>query len=77
MVSIPSLWLPILLSAAIVFVASSVLHMVLPVHRRDFRQLTREDDVMSALRAFGIAPGDYLVPCAALTAEVFGWLWPR
>jgi hypothetical protein len=30
MVSIPSLWLPILLSAVAVFVASSLIHMVLP-----------------------------------------------
>src|SRR5262249_7247918 len=64
MVSILSLWLPILLSAVIVFVASSVLHMVLPFHRRDFRQLAREDEVMNTLRPFKIAPGDYLGPCA-------------
>jgi hypothetical protein len=64
MVSIASLWLPILLSAVIVFVASFILHMVLPFHRHDFRQLAREDEVMNALRAFDIAPGDYLVPCA-------------
>ena len=31
--------LPILLSAVIVFVVSSVLHMVLPYHKNDYRQL--------------------------------------
>ncbi len=63
MVPISSLWLPILLSAVIVFVASSVLHMVLPLHRSDLRQLPREDDVMQALRPFAIPPGDYSLPC--------------
>ena len=33
MVSIPSLWLPILLSAVGVFLVSSIIHMVLPYHR--------------------------------------------
>lgn len=64
MVSIASLWLPIVLSAVVVFIASSILHMVLPFHQRDFRQLAREDEVMNALRPFDIAPGDYLVPGA-------------
>jgi hypothetical protein len=64
MVSIASLWLPILGSAVIVFVASSILHMLLPFHRGDFRQLAREEEVMNALRPFNIAPGDYLVPSA-------------
>jgi hypothetical protein len=64
MVSLTALWLPILLSAVIVFVASSILHMVLPFHKNDFRRLPAEDEVMAALRKFQIPPGDYLVPCA-------------
>jgi hypothetical protein len=63
MVSIVSLALPILLSAVFVFIASSIIHMVLPVHRNDFRQVPDEDNVMEALRRFKIAPGDYLLPC--------------
>jgi len=39
MVPLAALWLPILLSAIIVFVASSVMHMLLPYHRSDYRQL--------------------------------------
>ena len=39
MVSIVSLWLPIVLSAVIVFVLSSVVHMMVPVHKNDFRAL--------------------------------------
>jgi hypothetical protein len=64
MVSMASLWLPILVSAVIVFVASSILHMLLPFHRGDFRRLAAEEEVMDALRRFNIAPGDYLVPSA-------------
>ncbi len=70
MVPIVSLWLPILLSAVIVFLASSLLHMVLPFHRSDFRKLGSEDEVMAALRRFNIPPGDYLVPCAGTPKEM-------
>jgi hypothetical protein len=56
------LWLPILLSAVFVFIASSVIHMVLPYHRNDFRRLEKEDEVMDALRPFGIEPGEYVFP---------------
>lgn len=62
MVPVTSLWLPILVSAVIVFVASSIVHMALPFHRNDLKKLPREDDVMAALRAFNIPPGDYGVP---------------
>ena len=50
MVTLPSLWLPILLSGVLVFVGSSVIHMFLRYHRNDFRQLPDEDAVMDALR---------------------------
>jgi len=36
MVAIMSLWIPILLSAVIVFIVSSIIHMLLPYHRTDF-----------------------------------------
>lgn len=64
MVSIVSLWIPILLSAVIVFVASSIIHMFLNYHRNDFGRVPSEDEVMEALRKFNIPPGDYVIPCA-------------
>jgi len=64
MVSIPSLWLPILLSAVAVFVASSLIHMVLPYHKSDYKRLPSEDGVMGALRSFDLPPGDYMFPMA-------------
>ena len=57
MVSLTALWLPILVSAALVFVASSILHMVLPFHKSDYRKLPEEEKVMDALRAAGVTPG--------------------
>ena len=63
MVSILSLWLPILLSAVFVFIVSSVIHMVLGYHKNDFKRVPDEDGVMEALARFNIPPGDYTVPC--------------
>ena len=63
MVPLTSLWLPILASAVLVFVASAILHMVLPLHRRDFRKVPAEDQVMDALRPFNVPAGDYMLPC--------------
>jgi hypothetical protein len=57
MVSITALWLPILISAVIVFVASSILHMVLPFHKSDYRKLPEEDKVVDAVRSAGVTPG--------------------
>lgn len=62
MIDVTQLWLPILVSSVLVFLASSVVHMVTPWHKGDYRRLTNEDGVMQALRPFGIVPGDYMVP---------------
>jgi hypothetical protein len=64
MVPIVSLWLPILVSAVFVFLASSFIHMVLPIHAGDYRRLPSEDAVMESLRKHNIPPGDYLLPRA-------------
>ena len=61
MVSLTQLWVPIILSAVIVFLASSLIHMVFKWHNADYRRLPDEDAVRAAL----------------LTAGTFGWLWPR
>jgi hypothetical protein len=62
MVSLIDLWLPILVSAAAVWVAAAVAWMALPHHKGDFRQLPNEDGVMEAIRRLGIAPGMYFFP---------------
>lgn len=62
MVPLASLGLPILLSAVIVFVASSIIHMVLPYHRSDYQPLPDEDKLLAALRAAGLTRGLYHFP---------------
>ena len=63
MVPLMSLWLPILVAAVLVFIASSIIHMLLPYHRSDYGTVPAEDDVMDALRKAGVTPGDYVIPC--------------
>ena len=55
-------WLPILLSAVFVFIASSIIHMVLPYHRSSYRKLSEEDKVRVAIRASNPSPGLYNFP---------------
>jgi len=55
-----ALWLPIVVSAVIVFVASSIMHMVLPYHRSDYKKLAEEDKAREALR--GLPRGLYSMP---------------
>lgn len=62
MVSLAALWLPILLSTVLAFVASSVIHMVLGYHSTDWRRFPNEDGVRDALRSFNLPPGDYAGP---------------
>jgi hypothetical protein len=64
MVSLLSLWLPILLSAVVVFIISSLLHMVFMYHESDFKGLPQEDEVMDALRPFNLEEGEYVMPKA-------------
>lgn len=62
MVPLTALWLPILVAAVLVFVASYLIHMVLGYHRTDYRKVPSEDAAMDALRSLNLAPGDYHVP---------------
>jgi hypothetical protein len=64
MVPITSLALPILLSAVFVFVASSIVHMVLGYHKHDFNKVANEDELLEAFRRLNVTPGDYCAPYA-------------
>jgi len=65
MVSLTTLWLPILLSAAAVFAVSSALHMLLRHHAGDFGPVPDEDGVREALKSVALTPGEYVIPHAA------------
>jgi hypothetical protein len=62
MVPLTALWLPILLSAVIVFIASSIMHMLLPYHRSDYSALPDEEKTLAALRATPLKRGLYVFP---------------
>ena len=68
--SVAALWLPILVSAALVFVVSSIIHMGPFWHKSDYPRLASEDRVLDALRPIGIPPGDYMMPRPASAAEM-------
>jgi hypothetical protein len=70
MVSLAALWLPILLSAVLVFVVSSIIHMATRWHANDFERVTAEDALMDALRPFNLPPGDYAAPMPESTAHM-------
>lgn len=70
MVSLMSLWLPILVSAVFVFIVSSIIHMLLQYHNNDFRGLNDEEGVMNALRPFNLEPGEYVFPKAESHKEM-------
>jgi hypothetical protein len=70
MTELNALWLPILLSAVLVFAASSIIHMLLPWHKTDYRKVPDQDKVMEALRPFSIPPGDYMVPRPSSSSDM-------
>ena len=70
MASLAALWLPIVLSALIVFVASSLIHRGPFWHRSDYPSMPREAEVLDALRPLAIPPGDYFIPRASSMKEM-------
>lgn len=62
MVPLTMLWLPVLVSSVIVFVASSLFWMVIKHHAGDYRQLPDEERVLETLRASDPGPGQYSFP---------------
>ena len=70
MVSIPELWLPILVATVLVFVASNIVWMALPHHKSDAQRLPDEAGALDALGKQGLKPGLYRLPWANSMAEM-------
>ena len=70
MVSIPELWLPILVATVLVFVASNIVWMVLPHHKSDATRLPDEAGALDTLGKQGLKPGLYRFPWANSMAEM-------
>ena len=63
MVSLAQLWLPILLAAVFVHVASAIIHMFLKFwHTADYHGFSNEDEIRKALSKGSPAPGIYMIP---------------
>jgi hypothetical protein len=75
MVPIPTLWLSIVLAAVFVFLASWVLHMLLPFHRGDYGKLPGESALMEAMRKAAVEPGNYFFPHAEGPKEMGSPEW--
>ena len=69
MVTILSLWLPILIASVLVYVVAAVLYMATPLHSKDFAKLQGEDAVMDVLRAQEVKQGQYMFPGAESKKE--------
>ena len=66
--SIVALWLPILVSAVVIFIASALVWMVMPWHKSDFSKSADEETVRAALK--DARPGYYMVPYCIDPAEL-------
>jgi hypothetical protein len=65
MPSLDQLWIPILLSAVLVFVASSLIHMVFKWHNSEYHGFSNEDEVRAVIRKGNAAPGLFIIPYCA------------
>ena len=70
MTGIVSLWLPILISAVIVFIASAIIHMASPWHKSDYPPLPNEDGFRNVVGPLDLPPGDYMIPRSRSRAEM-------
>jgi hypothetical protein len=65
-----ALWLPIVVSAVLVFVLSSIIHMVLKYHSSDYNRLPNEDAVRAAIRGGNPEAAQYVFPHAGDIKEM-------
>ncbi len=66
---LPQLWLPILVSAVVVFFASFLAWMALPHHKKDVKMLPDEPALVEHLKQLNIPPGTYMWPNCQSAAE--------
>jgi hypothetical protein len=70
MIGLSGLWMPILLSAVGVFIASSLIHMVFNWHASENPAPPNADALGDAIRPFNIPPGEYSMPRASSMKEM-------
>ncbi len=62
MIEWSQLFLPALLAAVAVFIASTLIHVALKYHNSDIHKFPNEDEVRAAIRKSSPAPGVYMLP---------------
>jgi hypothetical protein len=62
MVAWSALFLPSVISAVLVFIASSLIHMAIRWHQSEYKTLSNEDEVRAALHKASPVPGKYVLP---------------
>jgi hypothetical protein len=65
-----ALWLPVVVSAALVVSVSYVLHRLLNYHLRDYDRLPNEAAVLEAIDRLRVPPGNYPMPLPATRREM-------
>lgn len=64
MVPLGALWIPILVSAVAVYIASSLFWMVIRHHDSDWKGMPGEESILEAMRKAGLKRGQYRFPYA-------------
>ena len=59
MIGLSALWIPIVVSAVVVFIALALVHGMLGWHKGDMTAVPGETKVMETLRGLNVRPGDY------------------
>ena len=62
MVTLGALWLPIIVSALLAWIASAIFWTVAPHHKKDFRHIPDQDDLLDVIRSKNLTPGQYWFP---------------
>ena len=70
MVGLSALWMPIVVSAVLVFIALSLIHGLLGWHRGDMAAVPGENKVMDLLRSLNVQPGEYRFPYGSSVKEM-------
>lgn len=64
------MWMPILASAAAVWVLSAIMHMLLPFHKSDYVGLPGESEIAETFRSQNLTVGDYMFPHAEKMSDL-------
>jgi hypothetical protein len=70
MTELSALWLPILLSAVFVHIASAIIHMGPFWHKNDYPAVPDEEKARAAIGPLAIPPGEYMLPRCKSHAEM-------